>query len=74
MIGRRFLEANPRAGMDACALAERLFAARPVTSAQLRRVLTRYRDDDLRRRRFVVVDGWILARLEAEVCVLAVIL
>lgn len=73
-IGRRFLEANPRAGVDACALADRLVAERPATSAGLRRVLARYRDEDLRQRKFVVVDGWILPRLEAEVCALAVIL
>jgi hypothetical protein len=73
-IGRRFLESDPDAAADALALAERLRAKHPVNGMGLRRALARYRDDDLRRGRFVLVDGWILPRLEVQVCALVVLL
>ena len=73
-IGRRFLASGPDAAAGARALADRLLAERPGSPTDLRCILARRRKDDLRRRAFVLVDGWILPRLEAQVCALTVLL
>ena len=73
-IGRRFLASGPDVAGDAQALAARLMAARPASATDLRRLLAGCRDDDRRRRDFVLVDGWMLPRLEAQICALAVLL
>lgn len=73
-IGRRVLAASPDAAADARALAARLLAERPVSTGDLRRILARLRQDDLSSGAFVLVDGWILPRLEARVCALTILL
>ena len=73
-IGRRYLASGSAVAVDAQALAARLMAERPASAADLRRLLADYRDDDGRRRAFVLVDGWILPRLEAQICALTVLL
>jgi len=73
-IGRRFLASGPDVAGDVQALAARLMAARPASATDLRRLLAGYRDDDRRRRALVLVDGWMLPRLEAQICALTVLL
>lgn len=73
-IGQQYLASGPAATADALDLAERLLAKPPANSTDLRQILGRLRDDDLRRRALVRVDGWILPRLEAQVCALIVLL
>jgi hypothetical protein len=73
-IGQQYLAASPAATADALHLAKRLLAEAPRNSKDLRQILCRCRNEDMHRRAFVLVDGWILPRLEAEVCALAVLL
>lgn len=73
-VGRRYLEAHARAEAEALELADYLLAAHPMSPADLRSLLARRRDEDARRRAFVLVDGWILPKAEAQVCALTVLL
>jgi hypothetical protein len=73
-IGRQYLATAPDATVAALDLAERVLAKRPANSRELRQFLSRSRDDDLQRRAFVLVDGWVLPQLEAQICALAVLL
>jgi hypothetical protein len=73
-IGRQYLATGPEATADAFELAERLLAQRPADIRDLRQILARFRYDCMRQRSFVLVDGWILPRLEAQVCALTALL
>jgi hypothetical protein len=73
-IGHQYLVTCPDATADVLELAKRLLAQRPMNPKALRQILSRWRNEDLDQRAFVLVDGWILPRLEAEVCALAALL
>ena len=73
-VGRRYLLAHASGEAGALELADYLLAANPVSTADLRRLLARRRDEDARRRAFVIVDGWVLPKAEAQVCALTVLL
>ena len=69
-LGRRILALHPEAG-DARRLRARLGAAAAAGDAgALRERFAELRSRDFARARIVRVDGWVLARCEAEVCAL----
>lgn len=73
-VGGRFLASHPLAETNARRLAARLVAGRPGTTVELRRLVSRCRREDARRRSFVDVDGWMMPSAEAEICALTVLL
>jgi hypothetical protein len=69
-LGERYLALHPEAAGRA-ALAARLgLDAAPISRASLRERLASLRERDFAQRRIVAIDGWILARSEAEICAL----
>ena len=74
MLGRRYLASCPTAARQALELANWLSAEQPASVLELRRLLAEIRDEDARLRRTALVDGWVLLRVEAQVCALAVLI
>ena len=75
-VGRRYLALHPDEA-DADRLSEALFdSAQPsrATTEALRSDLSRQRQRDFRDGDVVILDGWLLARSEARVCALTVLL
>ena len=73
-IGKRYLDLYPNGKDRALLLAERIQIAQLRTSGELLKVLARKRELDFQNRETVLIDGWILARTEVEVCALTVLL
>lgn len=71
-VGRAYLAGDPRAAAGAARLADALAAAAAAHGPEgARRRVAALRESALRRGDVVLVDGWVLARAEAELCVLA---
>lgn len=69
-LGARYLALHPEAA-DRVALASRLgLDGAPIRLAELRARLASLRERDFAQHRIVSIDGWILARSEAEICAL----
>lgn len=69
-VGRAHLAGDPRAAEGAARLADVLAAAAHGPEGA-RHEVAALRESALRRGDVVLVDGWVLARTEAELCVLA---
>ena len=74
VLGRRYLASCPSAARDALELADRLAAERPAGAGDLQRMLAQTRDMNARLKQTALVDGWVLPRVEAQVCALSVLL
>jgi hypothetical protein len=74
VFGRRYLASCPSAARDALELADRPAAEWPASAGDLRRMLAQSRDMNARLKQTALVDGWVLPRVEAQVCALSVLL
>lgn len=72
-IGRRYLDQAPEE-RDSRAVRRHLFGDRTMSLGELRADMNRRRADDFACGDTVLIDGWILARTEARLCALAVLL
>jgi hypothetical protein len=69
-LGKTYLASSPE-GADPDTLRARFAAAgSPVTPASFRLYFSNLRRQDFASNRIVVIDGWVLARSEAELCAL----
>jgi hypothetical protein len=73
-IGKRYLALYPNGKDRALLLAEHIQIAQLRTSGELIKVLAGKRELDFQNSKTVLIDGWILARTEVEVCALTVLL
>ena len=73
-LGKRYLDLYPQGTERALLLAANIRSAQLRTSRELKKMLARQRELDFRNNRTVLIDGWILARTEVEVCALTILL
>ena len=74
LLGKRYLDLYPHHQAHAFLLAERIQAVQPRTAMALKKMLSRQRESDFHYGQTITIDGWLLARTEAEVCALTVLL
>lgn len=67
-LGRLVLQGHPAAGVAGHALAASLETAAGGEPAAIRAAFARLRDGQLAALETRVVDGWVLARCETEIC------
>jgi len=73
-LGKRYLDLYPQGTQRALILAEHIQSAQLRTSNELKKMLVRQRELDFQNGRTVLIDGWLLARTEVEVCALTILL
>lgn len=73
-LGRRYLKSYPQESGREQLLETLIDGTAPGDHEALRKRLARRRGQDFRNGNIVIVDGWILARTEAQVCALTTLL
>lgn len=71
VLGMRYIDLYPSEAQR-IVLLDKLFLSAPRTSRELKTIISLEREYDFQNNRTIIIDGWILARTEAEVCALTV--
>lgn len=74
LLGKRYLDLYPHHKTEVFLLAERIQSLQPPTAMVLKKMLRRQRESDFHNGETITIDGWLLARTEAEACALTVLL
>jgi hypothetical protein len=72
-LGKRYMDLYPREAQR-IVLLDKLLLSAPGTSRELKTIISREREYDFRDNRTIIIDGWLLARTEVEVCALTIML
>lgn len=73
-VGRAYLRSHPHDGNPRLLIADLLGPGVPPNAASLARLLAARRSREFRDGETVVVNGWVLARSEARLCALTILL
>jgi hypothetical protein len=73
-LGKRYIDLYPREAQRILLFEKLVSSLQPGSSRELKAIIARERESDFQNNRIVIIDGWLLARTEAEVCALTVLL